>query len=127
MTYIVRVPADCAPPTSGCTQVLDCDTRKHVHTPTLDDFFADLIEEADPEAGIEDAYKKKFDKVFKWKAHRLIAKANLQVPAPFLKCCIRVQGWSDSPQAVVPESIELGFLTDQSTPSCPISNSPSMP
>ena len=42
--------------------------------PSLQSFFEPMKDEADPEAGIEDAYKKKHNRVFVWKAMRLITR-----------------------------------------------------
>ena len=42
--------------------------------PTLEDFFEEAIEQADPEAGIEDEYKLVKDSSFCWRALRLLAR-----------------------------------------------------
>ncbi|XP_014782757.1 THO complex subunit 1 [Octopus bimaculoides] len=51
-----------------------CKSEKRVFLPTLEDFFADAIEQSDPEAMVEDEYKLVKDQVFQWKALRLLAR-----------------------------------------------------
>jgi len=51
--------------------------KKGKTTPSLPDFLQPVIDDMDPTAEIEEYYKSKNDKVFTWKALRLIAKENL--------------------------------------------------
>ncbi|GAB1599923.1 THO complex subunit 1-like [Argonauta hians] len=51
-----------------------CKSEKRVFLPTLEDFFADAIEQSDVEAMVEEEYKLVKDQVFQWKALRLLAR-----------------------------------------------------
>ena len=51
--------------------------KKGKTVPALADFLAPVIDDMDPEAMIEEPYKTKNDKVYVWKALRLVAKENL--------------------------------------------------
>jgi len=48
-----------------------------MHTPTLQQYLKPLEEQMDPEAGIEEEYKLKNNKVYTWKALRLIVRHKL--------------------------------------------------
>jgi THO complex subunit 1 len=50
--------------------------KKHA-APTARDYLQNVIDDMDPEAQIEEAYKSKNDKTYVWKALRLIAKADM--------------------------------------------------
>jgi len=45
--------------------------------PSLEEYLKPVHEQADPEAGIEEEYKVKNDKVYQWKALRLMAKKDV--------------------------------------------------
>lgn len=49
--------------------------------PSLEEYLQPVIDQADPAAGIEDQYKMKNDKVFCWKALRLMAKKDVSLLA----------------------------------------------
>ncbi|KAK7100737.1 THO complex subunit 1-like [Littorina saxatilis] len=50
-----------------------CRSEKREFTPTLEEFFANAIEQNDPEAMVEDQYKDIHTQNFQWKALRLLA------------------------------------------------------
>ena len=50
---------------------------KRQGVPSLDEYLKPVIEQADPEAGVEEQYKVKNDRVFAWKALRLMAKKDV--------------------------------------------------
>lgn len=56
-----------------------------VRVPTLEDFLAPVVEQMDPEAGIEEAFKIKNDKIYAWKALRLMRRTDLQLDDRYLK------------------------------------------
>jgi len=47
--------------------------------PTLTDYLRPLLEQMDPEAGVEEEYLLKHDKAFMWKAYRLMAKKDVSL------------------------------------------------
>ncbi|KAK6989787.1 THO complex subunit 1 [Biomphalaria glabrata] len=50
--------------------------ESRVFLPKLDDFFANAIEQADPEAMVEEQYKDINQQNFQWKAYRLLARSS---------------------------------------------------
>jgi THO complex subunit 1 len=54
---------------------------KRQGVPSLEEYLQPVIEQGDPEAGIEEQYKVKNDKVFAWKALRLMAKKDVTLLA----------------------------------------------
>ncbi|XP_076462348.1 THO complex subunit 1-like [Babylonia areolata] len=50
-----------------------CRSEKREFTPTMEEFFANAIEQSDPEALVEDQYKDIQNQNFQWKALRLLA------------------------------------------------------
>jgi len=53
-----------------------CKADSRVFLPKLDDFFANSIDQADPEAMVEDQYKDIHQQNFQWKAFRLLARSS---------------------------------------------------
>ncbi|BFZ00034.1 hypothetical protein BsWGS_03072 [Bradybaena similaris] len=53
-----------------------CKAESRVFLPKLDDFFANAIEQADPEAMVEEQYKDINQQNFQWKAYRLLARSS---------------------------------------------------
>ncbi|CAE1172265.1 THOC1 [Acanthosepion pharaonis] len=51
-----------------------CKSEKRIFLPTLEDFFVDAIEQADPEAMMDEDLKLVNEQVFQWKALRLLAR-----------------------------------------------------
>mmetsp|Transcript_38925 Transcript_38925/g.69706 ORF Transcript_38925/g.69706 Transcript_38925/m.69706 type:complete len:558 (-) Transcript_38925:145-1818(-) len=63
--------------TESNTSCLNAEDRGDL--PTCREFLEVVLDQMEPEEGIEDAYKQKEDKVYLWKALRLLARQNLQV------------------------------------------------
>ncbi|GFS10400.1 THO complex subunit 1 [Elysia marginata] len=53
-----------------------CKDESRVFLPKLDDFFANAIDQADPEAMVEEQYKDINHQNFQWKAYRLLARSS---------------------------------------------------
>ncbi|CAG5115129.1 unnamed protein product, partial [Candidula unifasciata] len=53
-----------------------CKAESRVFLPKLDEFFANAIEQADPEAMVEEQYKDINQHNFQWKAYRLLARSS---------------------------------------------------
>ncbi|KAL5016765.1 hypothetical protein ScPMuIL_006354 [Solemya velum] len=53
-----------------------CKSEKRIFLPTLRDYFAEAVEQADPEAMVEEEYKVINDQVFQWKSLRLLARSS---------------------------------------------------
>ncbi|KAK3091924.1 hypothetical protein FSP39_023755 [Pinctada imbricata] len=51
-----------------------CKSDKRIFLPTLEDHFADAMEQADPDAHIEHEYKLVHNQIFQWKSLRLLAR-----------------------------------------------------
>ncbi|XP_078319273.1 THO complex subunit 1-like [Crassostrea virginica] len=73
-----------------------CKAEKRVFLPSLEDFFAEAMEQADPEAQVEDQYKMVNNPVFQWKSLRLLAR---QSPHFF--------GQNNTPAMPLPQYLEL--------------------
>mmetsp|Transcript_39788 Transcript_39788/g.101744 ORF Transcript_39788/g.101744 Transcript_39788/m.101744 type:complete len:559 (-) Transcript_39788:132-1808(-) len=63
--------------TESNTSCLNAEDRGNL--PTCQEFLDIVLDQMNPEEDIEDAYKQKQDKVYLWKALRLLARQNLQV------------------------------------------------
>jgi THO complex subunit 1 len=53
-----------------------CKAESRVFLPKLDEFFANAIDQADPEAMVEEQYKDINQQNFQWKAYRLLARSS---------------------------------------------------
>lgn len=73
-----------------------CKAEKRVFLPSLEDFFAEAMEQADPEAKVEEQYKMVNNPVFQWKSLRLLAR---QSPHFF--------GQHHTPAMPLPQYLEL--------------------
>ncbi|XP_033738778.1 LOW QUALITY PROTEIN: THO complex subunit 1-like [Pecten maximus] len=51
-----------------------CRAEKRLFLPTLEDYFAEAMDQADPEAMVEDEYKMINEQIFQWKSLRLLAR-----------------------------------------------------
>lgn len=58
---------------------LDAISHTRQTTPSLVEYVKPVLEQMDPEAGIEEEYKLKNDKAYTWKALRLMAKKDISL------------------------------------------------
>ncbi|KAK3257188.1 hypothetical protein CYMTET_33716 [Cymbomonas tetramitiformis] len=88
------------------------EVREHACIPPMRKFFEPVMEEMDPDNGFEDEFKHKNDKVYSWKAHRILAKTNLQMfskmgPSDDLDSVAKLMFPEDVPASLQDSKVEL--------------------
>lgn len=92
------------------------------HLPTLREFLNPVIEDMDPENDIEDAYRRKHDKAYQWKALRMISRESLPIFAKTaidsdLEVAARALYPSEVPP--LPSPVAAAAQSMQTTPTTP--------